>query len=256
MSEHQIYSKKEISNILKKASEIQTQKELYGDEEGLNEQELVDLAKEVGIGKSSLLEAINMLNDTEFNDSYNWLKGTSRVQRITHIDGEINEQLWDEVVQEIRKINGGIGKLNHVGSSYEWEQRMQEIGYKHISFTPQKGKTKIQYVSSWAPLRFLVLFMSSFLAGVLVLIFLKGIGVPKSTAVLFSPIGGLVGYSAGILFLKARFEKEKKKLKNIVTAVSKKIRGFKSSTIEIEKEDEDVYKNEQSLPSSSSKIRS
>jgi hypothetical protein len=31
----QLFNKKEISDILKKASEIQTQKDLYGDKDGL-----------------------------------------------------------------------------------------------------------------------------------------------------------------------------------------------------------------------------
>lgn len=248
-----IYSKKEISKILNKASEIQTQKDLYGDREGLNEQELIDLAKEVGIDKSSLLEALEKVNEPNLDKPFNWIKGSSKVQQITSVNGEISEEHWDEVVQEIRKINGGIGKLIKTNSSFEWEQRMQEIGYKHISFTPQKGKTKIQYISSWAPLRFLILFMSFFLTGVLALIFLKGIGIPKYMAVLFSPIGGLFGYSAGIIFLKARFEKEKTKLKNIVNAVSKKIQNLKISTFEIEEEE---FESDQNSSSSPSKIRS
>lgn len=248
MPENRTFNKEEIRIILNRASEIQTQKDLYGDKEGLSEAELLEVANEVGIDKSSLLEALNKLNETEFNDTFNWLKGTSRLQRINYADGEINEKLWDEVIQEIRKINGGIGKISHVGSTYEWEQRMQEIGYKHISFTPQKGKTKIQYVSSWAPLRFLILFMGSFLFGVLMLIALKGIGIPKSTAVLFSPIGGLIGFSTGMIYLKSRFEKEKRRLKNIINSVSKKINDLSNPSIVIEDEIlDDNSENEKSV---------
>lgn len=254
MSNERTFSKKEISKILNKASEIQTQKDLYGDREGLNEQELVDLAKEVGIDKSSLLEALEKINEPDLDKSFNWIKGTAKVQQITTVEGEISEEHWDEVVQEIRRINGGIGKLIRTSSSFEWEQRMQEIGYKHISFTPQKGKTKIQSVSSWGPLRFLILFMSSFMAGAALLVFLKGVGIPKSTSVLFSPLGGLAGYSLGILFLKSRFNKEKEKLKRIVAAVSNKIRGFKTPSIEIE--EKEVLENDQNSYSAPSKIRS
>lgn len=241
MSEHQIFSKTEISKILSKASEIQTQKDLYGDREGLTELELITLANEVGIDKSSLLEALEKIDDPDLDKPFNWLKGSSKIQKITTVQGEVSEAQWDNIVQEIRKINGGIGKLTHTGSSFEWEQRMQEIGYKHISFTPQNGNTKIQYVSSWGPLKFLTLFMGSFLFGVISLIALKGIGLPKEIAVLFSPFGGLIGYSAGILFLKSRYQKEKGKLNRIIDSISRKIRTTNSSSQSIKIEEKDIY---------------
>ncbi|GAB5408682.1 MAG: hypothetical protein BalsKO_10470 [Balneolaceae bacterium] len=251
MSTQKTYSKKEISRILRKASEIQTQKDLYGDKEGLDREELVSLAKEVGIDESSLLEALYKYNDQDLETSFNWLRGTARIQKITNVENEITDEIWDEVVQEIRKINGGIGKLIRTNQSFEWEQRMREIGYKHISFTPKKGSTKIQYVSSWAPLRFMTLFMSTFMFGVLSLIFFKGIGFPKEIAVLFTPVGGIIGFSSGILFLKAKFEKEKNKLVSIINAVSGKIRSIKNPEIKIESED--VYTNDSNLEDSVSK---
>ena len=236
MSDHKTYSQKEISRILRKASEIQTQKDLYGDKEGLDKKELIALAREVGIDESSLIEALSKYDEPNLEQAFNWLGGTSRIQRITTIDAEITDEIWDEIVQEIRKINGGIGKLIRTSKSFEWEQRMREIGYKHISFTPKDGATKIQYVSSWAPLRFLSLFMSTFLFGVASLVFFKGIGFPKETAVLFSPIGGILGFSTGMLFLKAKFEKEKARLSSIIGAVSKKILSAKEPEITIESE--------------------
>ena len=65
-----IYSKSEISKILKTASEIQTRKDLYGNKDGLDEHELIELAKEVGIDRESLLEALDKHNQPEFNTSY------------------------------------------------------------------------------------------------------------------------------------------------------------------------------------------
>lgn len=254
MSDQKTYSKKEISKILRKASEIQTQKDLYGDKEGLDKQELVALAREVGIDESSLFEALNKYDEEDFKQTFNWLGGSSRIQSITNVDAEITEEAWDEIVQEIRRINGGIGKLIRTKKSFEWEQRMREIGYKHISFTPKDGSTKIQYVSSWAPLRFLSLFMSTFLFGVASLVFFKGIGFPKEAAVLFSPIGGIIGFSTGLLFLKAKFEHEKKKLTSIISAVKKKIRT--SNTPDISIESEDIYASDsESVAEFSKKIK-
>lgn len=241
MNNDNIYSKKEISKILSKATEIQTQKDLYGDKDGLDEKELIALAKEVGIDQNSLLEALEKYDEPDLDKPFQWTKASSKVQQIVTVNGEVNESNWEEVVQEIRKVNGGIGKLHKTGSSFEWEQRMQEIGYKHISFTPQNGKTKIQYVSSWSPLRFLILFMGTFFVSVGVLVFLKGIGLPKNTAILFTPLGAVLGFSTGLLFLKSRFQKEKKRLNKIIDAVSKKVRSINSSANTINIENEDIY---------------
>lgn len=254
MSDSRTFNKDEIRKILNKASEIQTQKDLYGDREGLDESELIALAKEVGIDKSSLVEALEKYDEPDLDESFNWFKGTSKVQKITTINGVVNDANWDEIVQEIRKINGGIGKLSKTSSSFEWEQRMQEIGYKHISFTPQNGKTKIQYISSWSPLRFLILFMSTFFVGVATLLFLKGIGFPKNTALLFTPFGGIIGFSTGLVFLKNRFKEEKNRLTKIISSVSKKIKTVRSSEITIE---ENAYSSNDELSNtSSSKIKS
>ena len=231
-----IYSKKEISKILSKASEIQTQKDLYGNKDGLTEQELLELAKEVGIDKDSLLEALNNVDAPEFESTFKWLSASSRIQDISIIDGEVSPELWEEIIQEIRRITGGIGKSSNTGKSLEWEQRKQEFGYKHISLTPQNGKVKFQYVSSWSPLKFMTLLMTTFLSATFALVAMKGLGYPKTTAILFAPLGGLIGFSFGMTFLKFYFNSEKKKLQNIVQSISKKIRSSKSQRIHIEEE--------------------
>ncbi len=231
-----IYTKKEISKILSKASEIQTQKDLYGNKEGLTEKELLELAKEVGIDRESLLEALNNVDAPEFESTFKWLNASSSIQDISVIDGDVSMELWEEIIQEIRRITGGIGKSSNTGKSLEWEQRKQEFGYKHISLTPQNGKTKFQYVANWSPLKFLTLFMATFLFSTLPLVAMAGLGYPKATAILFVPISGLIGFSSGITFLKFYFNSEKKKLQEIVQSISKKIRNSKASRIHIEEE--------------------
>lgn len=238
-----IYTRKEISKILSKASEIQTQKDLYGDKDGLTESELLELAREVGIDKDSLLEALHNVDIPEFQSTFKWFQASSKLQDISIVDGNVSPELWEEIVQEIRRITGGIGKTSSSDKSFEWEQRRNEIGYKHISLTPQNGKTKIQFVTSWSPFRSLALFVATFSAAVFVIVLLKGLGIPKTTAALWAPLGGLVGFSTGMVFMKAYFNSEKKKLQNIVQSITKKIRSSKTPRINIE---EDVYSTETS----------
>lgn len=242
MGKNNIYSKEEISKILKKASEIQTQKDLYGDRDGLTEEEILQLASEVGIDHSSLYEALQTINEPQLDTSYNWLTATSKIQNISFVEGEMSSDAWEDVIHEIRKVTGGIGKSTQTTKSFEWEQRRKEFGYKHISLSPQDGKTKIQYVHNWTSLKFLTLFISAFLGSVFVLILLKGIGMPKSTAVLFAPIGGITAFLGSLTFLRFHFKREKRRLKNIVNAISKKLRSSNTPNISIE--DKEVYSNE------------
>ncbi|MEQ9266106.1 MAG: hypothetical protein RLN81_12835 [Balneolaceae bacterium] len=253
MGNDSIYSKKDISKILAKASAIQTQKDLYGDKEGLNEEELIAIAKEVGIDKDSLLQALDSHNVPEFDSTFKWLKGTSKIQDISVVDGEVSPELWEEIILEIRRITGGIGKTNTNGKLHEWEQRKQEIGYKHISLSQQNGKTKIQYVSNWTPLKYMSLMIPAFFGGILTLLLLKGIGMPKSTAVLFSPIGTLSGLLIGLSIAKSYFTKEKVKLKSILSSIEKKIKGSHQSKITIE---EDAYSDLSNSTSSTNKVHS
>lgn len=247
-----IFSKKEISKILTKASEIQTQKDLYGDRDGLTEQEIIELANEVGIDEASLFEAIHTFDGPEFDQEFKWTKATSKIQDVAYVDGKIAPELWEEVVHEIRKVTGGIGKSAQVGKSFEWEQR-KEIGYKHISLTPQKEKTKIQYVHNWTSMKIPFLFLPAFLGFVFVLIALKGIGIPKNTAVLYAPLGSLVAFTGGVMFMKYYFNREKERLKNMIGAISKRLTSSKSPTITIE--DEEVYANQNEASKSNSETR-
>jgi hypothetical protein len=237
MSDNHIYSKKEISKILNKASQIQTQKDLYGDQDGLTEKEILDLANEVGIDTESLLEAIQTYDKPEFDQKFKMSEITSKIQDVAYVDGEMTPELWDDVIDEIRKVTGGIGKSSQKGKSFEWEQRRKEFGYKHISLSPQNGKTKIQYVHNWTSLKFMILFMSVFLGSVFMLVLLKGLGMPKFTAVLYAPLGGLTAFLGSSTFLKYHFSKEKRRLKNIINAISKKLRSSNNSSIRIEDEE-------------------
>lgn len=254
MPNERTFSKQEIQKILNKASEIQTQKDLYGDRDGLSEDELLNIAQEVGIDQDSLLQALENFENPVLDSSFKWFSGSSKVQDISYVNGEVTLENWDDIVQEIRKVNGGIGKTSQIGASFEWEQRMKEIGYKHISFTPKDGKTKIQFVAGWSGLKLLSTVLPGFFGFVFGLIFLKGIGIPKDISVLFAPISALFGIGLGRVFLKSYFEKQKLILSSIKQSVSKLIRntGNKSNRITLE---EGAYTSEEITNTSSPGIK-
>lgn len=241
MPDSKNYSRKEISRILAKASEIQALKEHHEDPDGLTEQELLHVAEEVGISREALIEALNTIDEPDLDEqSYSLVKGTSRIQDVSAIPGEFTDQQWEEIVLEIRKVTGGIGKINKTGTTYEWEQRKSDLGYKHFSFTPKNGQTKIQMVSSWGPFKMLTGFLSFFFAFVITLIAVKEIS-GKETALLIAPFFGLGGFAMSRFFLKSYYRKQKAQLEKLTHVLSKKIRSFGTSASSIKIDERDIY---------------
>lgn len=241
-----LFNKKEISQILKKASEIQTQKDLYGDRDGLTQQELVSLAEEVGIDKDSLLEAIANRDVATIDNTFSWINGTSKVQDIVTVDGEISAENWDEVIREIRRVIGGIGADSNQRGTFEWEQRLKEIGYRHISLTPANGKTRVQYVYSWRGIKFITGFFSFMLLFAITSISFDGSGIAAAIALGISALVGTVGIFLNRLILKPYFEKQKKLMHSTLQAISKTLKSTGSSGIMFE---ENGYENADTLPS-------
>lgn len=82
MDNNRTFSKEEISKILAKASKIQAGKDLYGDQPGLTEEELVHIAEEVGIDRDSLLEAIQSPDMPELDSTFNWITASHKIQDV------------------------------------------------------------------------------------------------------------------------------------------------------------------------------
>jgi hypothetical protein len=229
-----LFDKKEIQQILKKASEIQTQKDLYGDKEGLTRSELEVLAKEVGIDADSLNQAILNRESDTFDTTFNWIAGTSKVQDVAVVEGEVNEENWDEIIREIRKVIGGIGKDSRNRDTFEWEQRLKDIGYRHISLTAKNGKTTIQYVYSWQGIKFIAQFFSFIFPFTITAISFDGSTIPFVFAILSASIAGGLGILASRVFLKPFFEKQKRTMKQTIKAISQKLTSREQPKIEIE----------------------
>lgn len=250
MSDSKSYSKKEISKILTKASEIQVKKDLYEDQETLSEEDLIHIAEEVGISREALHEALAKIGEPDLDEqTYNLIKGTSRIQHASSIAGEIDEEQWEDLVLEIRKITGGIGKVKKTGNTFEWEQRKSDFGYKHFSFTPKNGQTKIQMVSSWGPFKALSGFLSFFFAFIITLIVVKEIS-GKQLALMIAPFFGLGGFALSRFFLKSYYHKQKKQLSTLASALSRKIQSFNTNSINIENDDVYSFSNDGSLDQS------
>ncbi len=240
----ELYSKKEISSILSKASEIQQRKDLYGDRDGLTESELVELAAEVGIDRDSLLEALENVKLPNSKNEFNWFKGTAAVQDIQLMEGEVSKENWDRVIREIRRTTGGVGESSKQGDSFEWVQRFKEIGFRHISLTPEKGKTKIQYVYKWNGLKFMSGFFSFMFAFAIAVIAFENSTFPKALSLPISFAVGGIGSYLNRFFLKSYFERKKATMHRVMNGIRAELKKQSGSRIVIE--DQDIYDSEQS----------
>ena len=59
---------------------------------------------------------------------------------------------------------------------------------------------------------------------------------------MFAPLGSLVAFTGGLMFMKYYFNREKNRLRSMIGTISKKITSSKAPAIEIE--NEDIYTNE------------
>lgn len=246
------YSKKEISKILKKASEIQTHKELYGDKDVLTKEELFQLATEVGIDKESLEEALHHKDIPELENTFQWLKGTSNIQSVEIFKGEMTDKLWDEMIQTMRTEVGGIGEVSKQGNIYEWTQRFDDIGFRQITFTPQKGSTKVQYSYRWTGLKFATGFFIFMFAFGISMVSLSNTTIPEAMFVPISLVLGGLGSLANRFYLKSYFERKKKTMFRVMSKLSETFNRQTQAQQEITLEDPEVYSSESNSENSSS----
>lgn len=215
------YTQNQIREILTKASEIQRSKnELDSGRQGITSEELQEIAEEIGISEEVLNKAIKTV-ESRSNDQFNWLIGTGELQSSTIIEEEITDLQLDHLFPELNTFTGQKGTVEQLGKSYDWEQTENKLeSVRRITVVPKDGKTKITQYVNWNEFRGAGLLLSAFLGAFGLAMFLKTIGVPKPTYLLFSPLGALAGYFGFMGGLKFYFNKQKKKFESIMHLIA------------------------------------
>lgn len=233
------YSKDQIARILNKASQVQARMDRMGDSEGLNQTELVELAAEVGLSEQAIIEAINDLTSAEqYDKGFDWLSASSQLQFDQMLIGEFTEADKERIISEIRSSTGGIGKVHSPkASQIEWEQRRNEIGYKHITISSEEnGRIRLLYNYNWGGLKLALSAVVPVLSMALFVIIGKGAGLNEFKG-LFA-LGGLVAGTVGSrIYLKTNFDEQKQKFNdlksklNSLFSTNTKVQGTENSLI-------------------------
>lgn len=235
------YSRKEVSRILSETLERQKNLDSF-DEPGLTEEELFQIAEESGLDKSALQETLLNFRVEPEESVLSRFLGSSKIHHIQMLNGEINDDIWEEIKIELKGAMGGIGTANKSGKAYEMEHVVDEMGFKSLSLIPKNGTTRFEYSEDWPALKVLVSIIFGVVSAGISLVFLKDLGVAKAISLLFAAGGGIFGAGLGLGFLRVLFNSQKKKLSKIVKIISDKLGHQNTPQITIE---EQAYSTEQ-----------
>lgn len=112
-----LFNEKDVSRILKRATEIQARTD--GEGYGLSLAELQQIARDVGIAPEAVAAAAAEL-DTEEHRGFHVLGGPLSFSVDRVVAGEVTDETWEAMLDEIRRTYHLAGVSSRVGRSMEW----------------------------------------------------------------------------------------------------------------------------------------
>ncbi|MBO6793758.1 MAG: hypothetical protein JJ895_07605 [Balneolaceae bacterium] len=231
------YSRKEISSILSKAAEIELSKTLNNSADELTDTELLELAKEVGISESSMKAAIESAKTPQFDNTFSWLKGTSRLQHSEVFNVPFQKEHMAKVLQLLQNNYNELGETEVHANSLIWDTS-GEASTQKFTLKEEDGKTALTFSSDWTTIKFITALFPFLLTFIITLITVKGMGYDKFTAIAFAPLGGFVGLGGAWLYLRHRFNQQKALLNNTLTKIRSLLYSKKEPTIKLNDHEE------------------
>lgn len=119
MSERR-FTEKEAGEIVRRAVEAQTRLPRDGAGEGIGEQELRAAARELGIDSNAFERALGDHDRDPLPTKAGLFGGPFRHESEAILDGNIDDEVWEEVVSDLRRTFGEPGKVDKRGAAYEW----------------------------------------------------------------------------------------------------------------------------------------
>lgn len=209
MSDKQRFNRDEVSKILKRAVELEHDRNSIDDSDGLTLQELQQVSKEVGIDPKYIQQALRELQTPTKSLTSDILGGPFKHHILETAPGILTEEEWEEIVSEIRRIHGGIGKTTKLGNTFEWEQRKQEVGYIQISLSPKKDHTKIQLNSNYRYYASMIYTFASIFGVMFLLILFKETEFSRTTQAILTILGATGILTTARFYLSSWMKKKR-----------------------------------------------
>ena len=204
-----LFSEKQISTILRRATEMQ-EASMTTDPTGLTFEELQQIAVEAGIDAKYIAAAITeQEQEGDVDERFYWLGAPTSIERERVVAGEVSDEQWEEMVAEIRSTFGLVGASGQVGRSREWTHDSKEQ-QAQVTVTSREGQTKIRLFARYPQLAALA-FIPGMTMGILIPIFLiEGLGLPAAPGV-FVFIAVMATLFMGLRFLYSRLARGKQR---------------------------------------------
>ena len=163
----QIYKQDEISEILRRAAELQGS-EGEGPSTGLSLTELQQIAIDSGIDPKFVHLAAAEMTAMPEGDKTKFWGGPLRLVLEREIEGEITAEVWERMVSEIRKSFQESGSVQEWGRAYEWTLTGQNSITAHVTAIPRDGITRLEL--HWAePIMFVPFLVPTLILSIIML---------------------------------------------------------------------------------------
>ncbi|MGH7553421.1 MAG: hypothetical protein ACREMQ_10405, partial [Longimicrobiales bacterium] len=193
-----VYTEKEMTAILRRASEMQG-RAAYG-AEGLTLGEIQSIAAEAGINTDHVLRAARLLDEHVDQDRDEAETGIFGARTTYHAErvivGEVSREDMAPLVRTIRRVMDKQGTLAEVIDSLEWQHK-DSGDSTHVTVTPRSDRTRIEVLSNrgeTAGLIFLFTELGALLSAFMLAVTVEP-GILGTIAVLGT--GGAAGFLGG-----------------------------------------------------------
>jgi hypothetical protein len=164
MADHRrLYTEREISAILKRAGEMQADQGI-SETYGLSLHDLQQIAAEVGLDARLVAAAaveLDGLGKSKREFQPFGAPTTLHVERV--VQGEVSEDQWMAMTQEMSRAFGVIGTSGQVGRTLEWTHSSRKVQLQ-VAVTPHEGQTKIRITGDFRRMA-LIFFLPWLFAG-------------------------------------------------------------------------------------------
>ncbi len=211
------FNRDEISNILKRAAELEHQDNEGEESDGLTLEELQQVSREVGIDPKYIDLAWDELRSENVNITPGLFGGPFTYRTNATAGRPIEDDEWEDIVTEIRNIHGGIGKTGKLGKTFEWEQRKREVGYIQIAISPKDDHSRIRINANY---RYYAMIVYMF-AGVFGLMFtgilFDEVTLPYITKLIVAPVFALSIFAGVRFYLSGWMNRKRKTYQKLIS---------------------------------------
>ncbi len=146
------YDEKEVSKLLKRASELQRSSPATPNPTGLTLRELEDIAREAGLDPLMLRQAANELDTTSPTAGFSTRLAGAPVRIVLErtVPGEADEGLFVSLIPRFEVAFDGPGQVGRVGKTFTWLGTRTNSGRtQQLRISSKDGETTIHLEESF-----------------------------------------------------------------------------------------------------------